>query len=74
MKTVLQVVLFLVAIGLAYLIYASIQRPIDFKKEQTARYNATIERLKDIRKAELAFKDVHGRFTGSWDTLLHCEV
>ncbi|HOY51594.1 MAG: hypothetical protein KA780_00545 [Prolixibacteraceae bacterium] len=71
MKTVLQVVLFLVAIGLAYLIYASIQRPIDFKKEQTARYNATIERLKDIRKAELAFKDVHGRFTGSWDTLLH---
>ena len=71
MKTVLQVVLFLVAIGLAYLIYASIQRPIDFKKEQTARYDATIERLKDIRKAELAFKDVHGRFTGSWDTLLH---
>jgi len=71
MKTVLQVVLFLVAIGLAYLIYASIQRPIDFKKEQTARYNATIERLKDIRKAELAFKGVHGRFTGSWDTLLH---
>ena len=71
MKTVLQVVLFLVAIGLAYLIYASIKRPIDFKKEQTARYDATIERLKDIRKAELAFKDVHGRFTGSWDTLLH---
>ncbi len=71
MKTVLQVVLFLVALGLVYLIYASIQRPIDFKKEQTARYDATIERLKDIRKAELAFKDVHGRFTGSWDTLMH---
>lgn len=70
MKTVLQVVLFLVAAALVYLIYASIKRPIDFEKEKTARYNATIERLKDIRKAELAFKDVHGRFTGSWDTLL----
>lgn len=70
MKTVLQVVLFLVAAALVYLIYASIKRPIDFEKEKTVRYNATIERLKDIRKAELAFKDVHGRFTGSWDTLL----
>jgi hypothetical protein len=70
MKTVLQVVLFLVAAALVYLIYASIKRPIDFEKEKTARYDATIERLKDIRKAELAFKDVHGRFTGSWDTLL----
>lgn len=70
MKTVLQVVLFLVAAALVYLIYASIKRPIDFEKEKTVRYDATIERLKDIRKAELAFKDVHGRFTGSWDTLL----
>ncbi len=71
MKTVLQVVLFLVAALLAYLIYTSIQRPIDFEKEKAARYNVTIERLKDIRKAQVAFKDVHGRFTGSWDTLIN---
>ncbi|HNU76749.1 MAG: hypothetical protein WBK43_11795 [Prolixibacteraceae bacterium] len=71
MKTVLQVVLFLLALVLVYLIYASIQRPIQFEKEKDARYSATIERLKDIRKAQIAFKDVHGRFTGSWDTLIH---
>ena len=65
MKTVLQVVLFLLALVLVYLIYASIQRPIQFEKEKDARYSATIERLKDIRKAQIAFKDVHGRFTVS---------
>ncbi len=30
-----------------------------------------LKRLKDIRKAEIAYKDVHGRFTGSWDTLIN---
>ena len=71
MKTVLQVVLLVAALGLTYLIYNSIKRPIDFEKEKAFRYNATIERLKDIRKAQLAFKDANGRFTGSWDTLIH---
>ncbi len=71
MRTVIQVALFIAALVLAYFVYNSIQTPITFKKEQDARYNQTIERLKDIRKAQLAFKDVHGRFTGSWDTLIN---
>jgi hypothetical protein len=70
MRTVIQILLIIVAIGLTYLIYKSIQNPIDFEKVREARYEATINRLKDIRKAQLAFKDVHGRFTGSWDTLI----
>lgn len=74
MRTVIQVVLFIVALVLAYFIYQSIQRPIDFDKAKKVRYEATIERLKDIRKAELAFKDVYGRFTGSWDTLINFVV
>lgn len=70
MRTIISGVLFIVALALAWLIYSSIQKPIDFEKEKTIRYNATIERLKDIRKAQIAFKDVHGRYTGSWDTLI----
>jgi hypothetical protein len=27
--------------------------------------------LKDIRKAQLAYKDINGKFTGSWDTLIN---
>ncbi len=71
MRTVLQVGLLLIAAVLTYYIYDSIQRPIAFDKLRAERYNVTIERLKDIRKAQLAYKDVNGRFTGSWDTLIH---
>ena len=71
MKTVLQILLSIVAIILGYLIYASIQEPIQFEKGKKVRYDATIERLKDIRKAELAYKGVYGKFTGSWDTLIN---
>lgn len=71
MKTVLQIALLIVSLLLVYLIYSSIQRPIQFEKEKKIRYDATIDRLKDIRKAQLAYKDVYGRFTGSWDTLVN---
>jgi len=71
MKTVLQVSLLIFAVVLSFLIYSSIKKPIDFEKAKKARYEVTVERLKDIRKAELAYKDVYGKFTGSWDTLIN---
>ncbi|MDX9909621.1 MAG: hypothetical protein RBS23_09170 [Mariniphaga sp.] len=71
MRAVIQISLTAVAIFLGYLIYKSIQDPINFEKEKDARYEQTIEKLKDIRKAQLAYKDVYGKFTGSWDTLIH---
>ena len=71
MRAVIQILLTAVAIFLGYLIYKSIQDTINFEKEKDARYEQTIEKLKDIRKAQLAYKDVYGKFTGSWDTLIH---
>ncbi len=71
MKTVAQIVLVALVIILSYFLYTSVERPLDFEKERKDRYEATIARLKDIRKAELAYKDVHGKFTGSWDTLIN---
>ncbi len=71
MKTVLQILLFVVAVVLAYFIYQSVKHPLEFDKAKKVRYDATIERLKDIRKAEIAYKDVNGKFTGSWDTLIN---
>ncbi|NCB07858.1 MAG: hypothetical protein EOM73_06820 [Bacteroidia bacterium] len=71
MRTIIQILLFIVAVVLAFFIYQSIQRPIDFDKAKKVRYDATIERLKDIRKAEEAYKGVYGKYTGSWDTLIN---
>ncbi len=71
MKTVIQILLFIAALVLTYFIYQSIQRPIEFGKAKDARYETTVAKLKDIRKAQLAYKDVFGKFCGSWDTLIH---
>ena len=70
MKIVIQIVLVIAAAVLAYFIYQGIQRPIEFEQAKEKRYEATIERLKNIRKAQLAYKDLYGQFTGSWDTLI----
>ena len=69
MKKVIQGLLIVGSIVLAYYVYSTIQNPIDFSTEQAKRYAATTESLKNIRKAEMAFRDVNGRFTASWDTL-----
>lgn len=71
MRTVIQILLVIAAVVLSYFIYQSIQRPIQFEKAKEARYEATVAKLKDIRKAELAYKNIYGQFTGSWDTLIN---
>ena len=71
MRTVFQILLVVAAVVLTFFIYKSIQRPIQFEKAKDARYEATVAKLKDIRKAELAYKDVYGQFTGSFDTLIN---
>jgi hypothetical protein len=71
MKKVIQAILVLAVLVLAFFIYESVQKPIRFEREQIKRYNAAIERLKDIRTAQIAYKTVYGKYTGSFDTLIH---
>ncbi len=71
MKTVIQIALIILAVVFAFLIYKSVERPIEFGKAKDARYDVTVERLKDIRKAQVAYRNVNGKFTGSWDTLIN---
>jgi len=70
-RILIQIVLVLIAAFLAYEIYDSVRTPIDFGKEKDKLYAEVIENLKQIRKAELAYKDVNNKFTGSWDTLIN---
>jgi len=70
MKTVLRIILAVVIVGLIYGLYRSIQTPIEFRQVKQQRYNATIQKLRNIRTAQLAFKNEYGRFTGSFDTLI----
>ncbi len=63
-------VLVYAALALTYFLISGIQAPIDFKKEREYRYSFVIESLKDIRKAELAYKDQYSMFTGDFDVLI----
>jgi hypothetical protein len=68
-STILMVVMILGSAGLAYLNYQSIENQLVFIKKKELVASHVIQRLKDIRTAELAYKDANGRFTANWDTL-----
>lgn len=70
MKTVVKVVLALVIIGLSYLIFESIMTPVRFDRAKNARYEAVIQKLKDIRDLEKFFRAENKRYTANWDSLI----
>lgn len=70
MKTAIQIVLAVAIIILGYLLFESIMNPIHFVRERQRREVVTIQKLKDIRTAEIAFKSEHERFTGDFDSLI----
>ncbi|NLL28364.1 MAG: hypothetical protein GX259_06180 [Bacteroidales bacterium] len=70
LKVILQVVLAIVIIALAYLIYAGIMAPVKFNNEMNARKNAVIERMKDIRTVEVMYLNMHGRYCSTFDSLI----
>ncbi|MBQ6199090.1 MAG: hypothetical protein IJK44_07655 [Bacteroidales bacterium] len=68
-KILIEVLLGLVIAGLAWLLIASIQKPVKFNEEVKAREKVGIQRLKDIRTLQEAFKSVNGRFSPTVDSL-----
>lgn len=70
MRFVIQILLWLVIIFLAYLTFNAVYEPIQFNKVKEKRYAKVIKNLKDIRAAEMAHKEVTGRFTGDFDSLI----
>lgn len=71
MKTTIKVLLSLSAIFLAYLCVMSILTPINFERIRAQREKDVIQRLIEIRKAEVEFKEQNGRYTASFDTLIN---
>ena len=62
--------LFFFSLVLVYQIYQSINSPIKFNQVKNERYQKVIDRLKDIRNAQVAFKSVNGIYSSSFDELI----
>jgi len=70
MKLGLQAVLWIASIFFAYKIYDSISGPIRFNQVKNERYAKVIDRMKDIRTAQIAHKDVKGVYANNFDSLV----
>lgn len=70
LRLILSVGLAVLIAVLAYADYQSIKVPIDFQNEKEARYTHVVQRLKDIRTAELAYKAKYQRYAGDMDSLV----
>tara|TARA_A100001015_G_scaffold316878_1_gene432320 strand:- start:1474 stop:2118 length:645 start_codon:yes stop_codon:yes gene_type:complete len=70
MKIALQAILWILAIFFSYKIYDSINGPINFNKTKNERYAIVINKLKLIRKAQIAHKDVNGIYSENFDSLV----
>lgn len=69
-KILIIVVLPAVIVVLGYLIYKSVQQPVVFEKNRKVRETVCIDRLKDIRTLQVAYKSRHNKFTGNMDSLI----
>ncbi|MFZ8961686.1 MAG: hypothetical protein ACO3UL_00315 [Flavobacteriaceae bacterium] len=70
MKLGIQVVLWVASIFFAYKIYDAVNGPIKFNQVKNERYATVIDRMKDIRIAQIAHKDVKGVYANNFDSLV----
>ncbi len=66
----IQSFLWLLIVFFSYKIYDSINSPINFNKVKNERYKKVINRLKQIRTAQIAYKDVNGIYSDNFDSLV----
>ena len=67
---IISIILWAIIIYLGYLLYNSIQGPIEFNKVKDARYAKVIKNLKEIKAAQLAYQEINGGFVGDFDSLV----
>ena len=74
MKSVLKKVLTyfilpLIIAGLTWAIVESVMEPVNFNKHRAYRESVAIQRLKDIRDLQVAFKNVNAHYASTIDSL-----
>lgn len=71
MKYVVRILLLVVIGVLGYLTYNTVAKDVKYAQEVIKEEQKVIDKLKIIRDAELAYREVNGEFTGDFDTLIN---
>jgi hypothetical protein len=69
-KPIINLALWILIIFLGYLTFNSVYAEIEFNKLKNKRYEVVIDRLIDIRDAEVAYKQVVGEYTDKFENLI----
>lgn len=68
-KIFVSIFLWAVTAFLAYLIYGSVMKPIEFKKAKNERYEVAVRKMLDIKKAQSGYKTVNGKYAETFEEL-----
>ena len=69
MKIIINLILVAIILGLIYWLAFSIYEPIQFMGEKVKREDAVVKQLKNVRKAQLAYRGIVGEYAHNFDTL-----
>ena len=69
-KPILNLVLWILIFVLGYLTFNSVYDELRFKEIKDQRYQVVVDRLIDIQKAQIAYKDVNGKYSDKYDNLI----
>lgn len=70
LKPIVHLVLWGLIFFLGYITFNSVYDELRFKKVKDQRYQIVVDRLIDIQKAQIAYKDVNGIYTDKYDNLI----
>ena len=68
-RLIIQIVLVVGVVFLAYMLYSSVMEPVKYKKVQTQREKIIISKLLNIKELEIEYKNINNKYTASFDTL-----
>ena len=70
MRNVLKALLIVASVLLAYMCYRSVMNPIEFAEQKAVRDAVVIEKLVNIRKAQIAYCEANGKYAGKMQNLI----
>jgi hypothetical protein len=70
-KGYVESVLWVLIIVFAFQVYNSVNAPIKFNQVKNERYLKVIDKLKDIRNSQIAYKSVNGVYSDNFDSLIN---
>lgn len=71
MKKLIQILLLVAIVFAAYVLIDGFAKPVQFQAARKQREAVIVDRLKDIRTAQRAYRQTHQKFTDSFDSLIN---